>query len=199
MNSLGQISLVAGAHELPRTDLAGATSKKAHELPRTVRLTYRIFFVRFSHMTRCTSGPSHQGIAMLSTSPLGSSTGCSQSACNLYRRNTAVLLWVCAHGILGTHSRCTCPAHRNLRKGDAQLHRDGWLMCTGPLFWGDGPTVQRWRTPIYGFLWLSAKVCGFLCLPNAEISRRRGESARIVGFLRRSAFWARSVTLGPSP
>ena len=31
------------------------------------------------------------------------------------------------------------------------------------------------------------------------ISRRRGESAKICGFLRKSAFWALSVTLVPSP
>ena len=53
-------------------------------------------------------------------------------------------------------------------------------------------TDLRWRSPICGFLRFSVKISGFLrksavfcgCLrpPNASISRRRGESAKICGF-----------------
>ena len=45
----------------------------------------------------------------------------------------------------------------------------------------------------------SAVFCSFLRPPNAWISRRRGESAKICGFLWKSALWALSVTLVPSP
>ena len=61
-------------------------------------------------------------------------------------------------------------------------------------------TDLRWRSPICGFLRFSAKIfgflreyaifCSFLRPPNAWISKRRGESAKICGFLRKSAFWA---------
>ena len=60
-------------------------------------------------------------------------------------------------------------------------------------------TEIRWRSPICGFLRESAVFCGFLRPPNAWISRRRGESAKIS--VRKSAIWApsESVTLVPSP
>ena len=60
------------------------------------------------------------------------------------------------------------------------------------------PPPQIRRRPPPGPL-VSPPPCGFLRPPNAGISRRRGESAKISGFLRKSAFWALSVTLVPSP
>ena len=50
----------------------------------------------------------------------------------------------------------------------------------------------------YWLAWLHS-FCGFLHPPNAWISRRRGLSAKICGFLRKSAFWTLSVTLVLSP
>ena len=70
-------------------------------------------------------------------------------------------------------------------------------------------TDLRWRTPMCNFLRFSAHIfgllrkyavfCGFLRPANAWISRGRGESAKIRSFLRKSAFWALSVALVPSP
>ena len=69
-------------------------------------------------------------------------------------------------------------------------------------------TDLRWRSPICNFLQKSsvfcgksADFCGFLRPPHAWISKRRGESAKICALLRKSAFWALSlsVTLVLSP
>ena len=70
-------------------------------------------------------------------------------------------------------------------------------------------TDPRLQTPICCFLQLSAKIfgflrksavfCGFLRSPDACISKRKDESAKICGFVRKSVFWARSITLDLSP
>ena len=62
-------------------------------------------------------------------------------------------------------------------------------------------TDLRWRSPICGFCenhrFSSAVLCSFLHPASAWISRRRGESVKICGFLQKSEFWALSVTWGP--
>ena len=55
--------------------------------------------------------------------------------------------------------------------------------------------TRVWNPPGLAF----PNFCENLRPPNAGISRRRGESAKIGGFLRKSVFWALSVTLVPSP
>ena len=45
----------------------------------------------------------------------------------------------------------------------------------------------------------AAVFCGFLRPADAGVFRKMGESAKICGFLRKSAFWVLSVTLIPSP
>ena len=53
-------------------------------------------------------------------------------------------------------------------------------------------THLRWRSPICGFLRKSAVFCGFLCPPNAWISRRRREN------LRKSAVFCDNLRFGLS-
>ena len=58
-----------------------------------------------------------------------------------------------------------------------------------------GPSLRtdlRWRTPICENLRFSESICGFLWFSASSKCwnfQERGESAKICGFLRRSAFW----------
>ena len=65
-----------------------------------------------------------------------------------------------------------------------------------------GRMLGFFKTENRAHLRFSAKICGFcgfLRPPNAWISKKRGESAKISGFLQKPASWALSVTLVPSP
>ena len=60
-------------------------------------------------------------------------------------------------------------------------------------------THLRWRSPICGFLRFPAKIGGFLRKSAPSKCLNFQEKGWICGFLRKSAFWALSVTLVKSP